>query len=178
MASNKKPMKNGVAGVLAFEIRNLLEKNGVKVEICGSLRRGREIVNDIDMVVSEPTSRIAEILKKRKGVVATETKKGGKFSFLIDECQFDIHYAPPEQWGAAVLFLTGSGLFNIILRGIAKNQGYKLNERGLYMGEDCIAGRTEVQIFDALGYEYIAPQEREVTPENRKRRWLREKPIV
>ena len=177
MPSNKKPMKLKVAQDLAEMVGRSLDINNVKYQICGSLRRERPIVNDVDMVVSIPTLEIYKILKPRLGMSAILTKKGDKYgNFVIEGVQFDFNYASPESWGAMVLFATGSGLFNIIMRGIAKNQGYKLNEKGLFMGEDCIAGRTEEQIFDALGLEYLPPQEREVTAENRKKRWLKEKP--
>jgi DNA polymerase (family 10) len=179
MPSNKKPMKREVAQALAIRVCDELQKMKVVVKICGSLRRKRPIVNDVDMVVSVPSTKIYEILRPRFGMSAILTKKGDKYgNFVIEGVQFDFNYASPESWGAMVLFATGSGLFNIIMRGIAKNQNMKLNERGLWFGEDMIAGRDEKQIFDALGLEWLDPKDREVTPENRKARWLKEKEVA
>ena len=60
------------------------------------------------------------------------------------------------------LFLTGSQKFNIIVRGEAKRQGYKLNQYGLWQGDERIAGKSEEQIFDALGLKYVRPIDRSV----------------
>lgn len=179
MPSNKKPINSKEAMDIAKQVGTVLVLNGVTCQICGSLRRGKPIVHDVDMVVSENTMRIYEILKPKFEMSAVLTKKEDKYgNFMIEGVQFDFHHAKSESWGAATLFLTGSGLFNIVLRGIAKKQGYKLNEKGLFFGEDLIAGRYEKQIFDGLGLIYLDPPDREVTHENKVRRWLKEKKEV
>lgn len=178
VASDKQVRSREVVEPIAKAICSVLEENGVKTQICGSLRRGCPTVGDVDVVVNKPQTRIYEILKQYPRIRAEETKKGGKYHWVIDGIQFDFVYSPEESWGAACLYLTGSGLFNILIRGIAKKQGYKLNEKGLFFGEDMIAGKMERQIFDVLGYEFLQPSEREVTVANKKRRWLKQKKEV
>jgi len=96
----------------------------------------------------------------RPRVIASETKKGGSFLFLIDGVQVDMYHALPEQWGAMCLFLTGNAQFNIRLRLIAKKHGFKLNEKGLWSGENQVAGKDERQMFDVLGLEWLEPVDR------------------
>lgn len=176
MASNKRPIPKEDAENIAGLVGTVLVLNGVTTQVCGSLRRGKPIVQDVDMVVSVDTKRIYKILFNKVDLKATLTKKEDKYTnFVINGVQFDFLYSREESWGAATLFFTGSGLFNILLRGIAKKQEYKLNEKGLWFKEDLIAGRFERQIFDALGYEYLEPKDREVTTENKRRKWLKEK---
>jgi DNA polymerase (family 10) len=82
---------------------------------------------------------------------------------LIEDVQFDLYYATPEEWGAMTLFLTGSKLFNILIRAKAKELGYKLNQYGLWHGAELIAGRTEEQIFYALEMENWSPERRSLS---------------
>jgi len=66
-----------------------------------------------------------------------------------------------EEWGAALLYFTGSKNFNIRMRNAAIAKGWKLNEYGLWDGDKLIAGKTEEEIFEALGWEFVEPTARE-----------------
>jgi len=160
---------------LALELKAALlaggrEKLGMHVEICGSIRRRVQRVGDIDMAVNWDLLESVEILEEWGRRTSTEVivlsnldtvKKIVNLS--IDGLQIDIYFAWLDQWGAMVLFLTGSRLFNIVMRGKAKKVGYKLNQYGLWHGDEIIAGRTEEQIFFALGMEYVTPEERSIS---------------
>ncbi len=132
---------------------------------CGSLRRGRETVGDIDILVSTdstPAPVIVESLRQfpltSEILVAGETK--------ISLCaamglQVDFRIVPPENWGASLQYFTGSKEHNVRLRALAASRGWKLNEWGLFDGAVSIAGASEEGIYDALGLNFIEPERRE-----------------
>jgi DNA polymerase (family 10) len=73
----------------------------------------------------------------------------------------DLRVVPAESFGAALAYCTGSKAHNLALRGIARRRGLKLNEYGLFRGERRLAGRTEEEVYQALGLPFIAPELRE-----------------
>jgi DNA polymerase (family 10) len=150
----------------ARKIAQVLEMNLVRVQICGSLRRGRPVVGDVDMVVSDVKKAMAvaeawcDMHNGHSFVMRSkEIKKSG--SALIDGVQFDMYEASEDQWGAMTMFLTGSANFNIAMRMHAKKLHLKLNQYGVWKGEDLIAARTEELIFDSLGMRHYKPEERD-----------------
>lgn len=160
----------------ALNVQVALDEKAIRNEICGSVRRGKSTgIGDIDMVVARPVSDAVDVVfkwtKKKKIPFALRglqlTKESRLAVFTIRGIPFNFYGAHPEQWGAMVLFLTGSQLFNIIMRGEAKKQGYKLNQYGLWLGDDQIAGKTEEQMFDALGLEYVEPKDRSIDAKNK-----------
>jgi len=77
------------------------------------------------------------------------------------EMQIDVFLATVENWGAMLLFATGSGKFNINMRGVAKRLfGYKLNQYGVWDGDVCLASKTEHEIFAVLKLPYQIPEKR------------------
>jgi DNA polymerase (family 10) len=169
MTSNKRTMELETATKYAAYVYAKLEHEGIKTEICGSVRRQTAEVNDIDIVVGCG----ADILKSHlKGICLgagvryleiTKKLQPVKFDCLIARVPFNFYTATEENWGAMILFLTGNQLFNIIMRGEAKKQGYKLSQYGLFHGPEIIAGKREEQIFKALGLRWVYPKDREVT---------------
>lgn len=159
---------------VAREVNHFFELEGVKLQICGSYRRGlapQGGYSIVSEVVDQESRR--KILLVVDEICETQAALEGLITFSVQGVPFNLHYADPEEWGSMLLWYTGSILFNVVLRGIAKKQGYKLNERGLWFGGDRIAGRSEKQIFDVLGIEYVGPKDRSMTPENRRSRvWL------
>jgi len=129
---------------------------GTKCEIAGSYRREKYILGALD-VVMEDTPAVRRRLSSLWGF-----QKNGKVkrSGLFMEMQIDVNLATVENWGAMLLFATGSGKFNINMRGIAKRRGYKLNQYGLWNGETCLASKTEHEIFNVLNLPYQLPEER------------------
>ena len=129
----------------------------------GSLRRGRETVGDLDLLVSG--SRLAGLgdhLLKFPEVAQVLAKGEDKVSFrLTSGMQVDVRMLPPESYGAALLYFTGSKEHNVALRARAQRQGLKLSEYGLFRGERNVASRTEEEVFDKLGLPWIPPALRE-----------------
>jgi DNA polymerase (family 10) len=141
----------------------------------GSLRRGRETVGDLDVVV---TLKARATAKQREAVIekivafppiARILAKGeNKVSFqLRTGMQVDVRLLPPESFGAALLYFSGSKSHSVILRQRALKMGYTLNEYGLarLSDEKRIAGKTEEEIYAKLGLDWIPPELREATGE-------------
>lgn len=170
MPSYKVKIERGKAVEVATPIKECLAQRWIKCLVCGSVRRGMEMVNDVDMVVQAPADVVGKLIAsacKRlnleyelKGRELTPERKA--FDCIIEGIQFNIMITRDESWGAAIMHLTGGQFFNIMMRGRAKKLGYKLNEKGLFHGEEQIAGRTEEQIFKALMIKHMRPEERSI----------------
>jgi len=129
----------------------------------GSLRRMRETVGDIDILAtanagSRVTARFAEYPEVKEVLASGPTRST---VVLKSGLQVDLRVVPPESYGAALHYFTGSKAHNIAVRRIAQDAGLKLNEYGLFRGERRIAGDTEASVFAALGLPLIAPELRE-----------------
>jgi len=129
--------------------------------ICGSIRRGVDMVHDCDIVA------VAHGEVEAAGAMQTlenmgEKIRGGKklMSARVDGVQVDLWLVPEESWGAATMFATGSPQVNIRQRQIATRNGLVLNQYGLWRGKECIASRTEQEVYAALGMPYLEPWER------------------
>lgn len=134
-----------------------------RVEIAGSLRRRKETVGDADLlIISRRPERVMDVFVTLPEVVQVyergETRSRVRFRNGLD---VDLRVVPRESFGAALQYFTGSKEHNIALRRIAEKKGLKLNEYGLFRGERRIAGRTEEEIYEALGLSYIPPELRE-----------------
>jgi len=156
------------ADELARELVAYLETTpGVdKVTPAGSLRRGKETVGDLDLLVTGPAPeaaldrfvaypRVAEVLVK--GVNKASAKVG------LQSIQVDVRALPAESFGAALMYFTGSKEHNIALRGRCLKMGYTLSEYGLLQleGEAKVAGETEEEVYRKLGLTWIPPELRE-----------------
>jgi DNA polymerase (family X) len=142
-----------------------------KVTGAGSLRRGRETVGDLDMLI---TGKFAASEAQRNKVIAAVLKFPGiqevlaqgenKVSFkLRSGLQVDVRLLPPDSFGAALQYFTGSKSHSVALRQRALKQGYTLSEYGLARvdNEKRVAGKTEEEIYQKLGLEFIPPELRE-----------------
>jgi DNA polymerase (family 10) len=144
--------------------RYLAEFKGVeKVTPAGSLRRGRETVGDLDLLVTgKNLEGLADHLLKRVSPAEVLARGGDKVSFRLSTgMQVDVRMLPPESFGAALLYFTGSKEHNVALRARAQRQGMKLSEYALFRGDQPVAGRTEEEVYQALGLPWIAPELRE-----------------
>jgi DNA polymerase (family 10) len=163
----KMPLANAQA--LADELVKILKKNGARrIEVCGSIRRKLPEVGDIDLVVDTDLPATVLLLSRNRNVEVLTNNVKKSASFLYKGAQVNMYFSTEENWGAMVLFLTGSKLFNIIMRGEAKKQGYKLNQYGLWHGETIIAGKDEAQIFFVLNLKEVNPEAREINNLNKK----------
>lgn len=154
-----------VAGAFRSSLARL---DGVSaVEVCGSARRFRESVADIDLVVAADTIAWPEVMKAVAGHrLAEETLLSGKTkTSVLTQCGLgvDVRVVEPSQLGAAMLYFTGSKAHNVRLRQLAMAQGQLLNEYGLFPQEEelAVASETEEEIYAALGMSWLPPEIRE-----------------
>jgi DNA polymerase (family 10) len=137
---------------------------GVKrLEVAGSIRRRKETIGDGDLLVvaSEPQrvmDALAGLPEVADVIAHGPTKTSVKLRSGMD---VDMRVVPAESFGAALLYFTGSKAHNIVLRKMAIAKGLKLSEYGVFHGEKSIAGRTEDEVYAALGLPYIPPELRE-----------------
>ena len=133
----------------------------------GSLRRGRETVRDIDILVdSTDPSKVMDVFVHLPQVKSINARGETKSSVLTrNNVQVDIRVVEPKSFGAALLYFTGSKDFNIKLRQIAIKKEMKVNEYGIFSfkggRERMLAGKTEEDCFKALGLPYVPPEMRE-----------------
>lgn len=134
-----------------------------KVEIAGSLRRGKETIGDIDILVVGDESFSQKVIKY-PFIEKVLAKGSTKVSVLLkNSIQCDIRNVEEDSFGSALCYFTGSKEHNIALREIAIKRGYILSEYGLFRKDDNkkVAGRTEQEIYEKLGLQYIPPELRE-----------------
>lgn len=131
----------------------------------GSLRRMKETVRDIDILVTSASPKIVSDAFVKLPMVKDVTAHGDtKVSILTaDGVQADMRVVEPESFGAALVYFTGSQAHNIKLRHIAKRMDLKVNEYGVFSNKTgkSIAGKTEAEVYKALKLQYIAPELRE-----------------
>ncbi|HKW41490.1 MAG TPA: PHP domain-containing protein, partial [Gemmatimonadales bacterium] len=138
-----------------------------QIEAAGSYRRRKETIGDLDILVTSSDSAkvmdrfvafgdVAEVISKGE-TRATVKLSGG--------LQVDLRAVEPAEYGAALMYFTGSKAHNIELRKIAQEQSYKLNEYGLFKGTRRVAGKTEAEIYARLGLDWIPPELREARGE-------------
>ncbi|MGA8430788.1 MAG: DNA polymerase/3'-5' exonuclease PolX [Candidatus Sulfotelmatobacter sp.] len=142
-----------------------------KITPAGSLRRGRETVGDLDILVTGPACVTAEDRAKGVAYVAQYpplmdviASGDNKISFrLRSGMQVDVRLLPPDSFGAAMQYFTGSKAHNVSLRQRALKMGYTLNEYSLATldTEKPVAGKTEEEIYAKLNLDYIPPELRE-----------------
>jgi DNA polymerase (family X) len=140
------------------------EVKGVdEVTPAGSLRRGRETVGDLDLLVTgRRIEKVADHLLKYPEVADVLARGEDKVSFRLSSgMQVDVRMLPPESFGAALMYFTGSKEHNVALRGRAQRNGLKLSEYGLFKGERAVAGSTEEEVYRVLGLPWIPPELRE-----------------
>ncbi len=133
------------------------------ITVAGSLRRRRDTVGDIDVLVTAKDGatvgdrlvayeNVAEVLAHGPTRTTVTLRSG---------IQVDVRAVPEKSYGAALLYFTGSKAHNILLRGLAIERDWKLNEYGLFAGRRRIAGVTEDEVYKKLGLAFIPPEMRE-----------------
>jgi DNA polymerase (family 10) len=142
-----------------------------KITPAGSLRRGRETVGDLDMLITGPCcvddeqrAGLIEEIVRFPGIGEVLAKGDNKVSFkLRSGMQVDVRTLPPESYGAAMQYFTGSKNHNVSLRQRALKMGYTLNEYGLFRLDNNkrVAGVTEDEIYGKLKLDCIPPELRE-----------------
>ena len=146
---------------VAAELR---EATGIAdVTLAGSVRRFRETIGDVDVLVASPKpgpviAAFTQLDSVAEVLAAGTTKASVR---TADALQVDLRVVKPTSWGAALMYFTGSASHNVLLRGLAQNLGMKLNEYGLFKGDRRVASKTEAAVFRKLGLSYIPPELRE-----------------
>ena len=134
-----------------------------RVQAAGSLRRGKETVGDLDILVSAGLgSAVLDEFLKYDAIKEILAHGPTKLSLLLEVgIQLDLRLLPADSFGAGLHYFTGSQQHNIAMRRRAQERGLKLNEYGLFKGGEKIAGEKEEDIFQELGLSYIPPELRE-----------------
>lgn len=134
-----------------------------KVEVAGSYRRLASDVGDIDILVQGDSAELAlkNIQKTFKDITILGQGET-KLSFVIfhDNLQVDIRFVPADSWGAALLYFTGNKDYNVMMRKVAIDKGYLLNEYGLFDNGEYIAGKTEEEVYKKLDLKPVEPKNR------------------
>ena len=152
-----------------------------KLEIVGSYRRGALKSGDIDIIITSDSSAkyhelIDELIKQK--IILHVLSRGDSKTLVIAKLpgnsfarRIDFLYSPPDEFAFALLYFTGSKVFNVTMRQKALDQGYTFNEHGIYYITDKKKGEkvqqmfpNEKSIFDFLGLKYKTPLERQTGP--------------
>ena len=157
-----------VARDAADELKQYLsEVEGIEeITAAGSLRRGKETVGDLDLLVTGPNAaavlerflaypRVHEVLSRGENKASARIGRDG--------LQVDVRALPRETYGAAMQYFTGSKEHNVAVRTRAVRMGFKLSEYGLFRADNDarVAGETEAEVYQALGLAWIPPELRE-----------------
>lgn len=164
----KKRMSLKLAEKTGNQILNEIKKiPGVQQSVlAGSLRRRKETVGDIDILITAEHRLWEKIIKSitqlpqvKKVLAAGQTKAS---LILKNNVQVDIRIVHEHEFGAALFYFTGSKEHNIQLRTMAKQKGWKVNEYGVFDAKTGkrLAGRTEEEIYSLFGLNYIPPEKR------------------
>jgi DNA polymerase (family 10) len=152
------------------EILKELKRNKeiIRIDPCGSLRRKKETIGDIDILCCVSEGKEKQIIEKFtklsmvKKVLACGETKGSVITTA--NIQVDLRVVPKDVYGAALQYFTGSKQHNIHLREIANKKGLTISEYGVFeidKKDKPICGKTEEEIYEILGLDYIEPELRE-----------------
>lgn len=167
---NKKSKRYSLKEILptANEIKSKLGKlkEVIRIEVAGSIRRRKPAVKDIDILVSSKKPKeIIDFFTSMKGIKRILAKGPTRATIELKEgLQADLRVVDDSSYGAALQYFTGSKDFSIMLRQIAMKKGLKLNEYGVFdkKTNKKLAGKTEKEVFKALGLKYVKPELREI----------------
>jgi len=166
MKERKGRMLLGIAWPVAVDVVESLKKTEdiEKISIAGSLRRKKETIGDIDiLVVSSQPEKIMNSFTGLENVKKILVKGRTKTSVIINDIHTDLRVVPRESFGSALQYFTGSKEHNIKIRKIASDKGMKISEYGVFdrKTNKRLAGETEEEVYNALSMAYIEPELRE-----------------
>ena len=174
--SVKAAIMSGIAKLQSYEKKMLLpEAEGVyqqlawyfeaqktSVSMAGSLRRGKSVIGDLDILSTNKAAgevlarypQVEQVVESGPKRVSVKLKMG---------TQVDVRIFEEDEYGAAMMYFTGSKDHNVAMRNLAIEKGWKLNEYGLFetKSNTKLAGATEEEVFARLGLRYIPPELRE-----------------
>jgi len=145
----------------------LAETGGLdQIAAAGSLRRGKETIGDLDLLVTgagAPEALERFVAHPKAHAVLGKGANKASIQYGLEGLQVDLRALPKESYGAAMQYFTGSKEHNIVLRSRALKLGLTLNEYGLFRveGNERVGGETEEQVYSGLGLRWIPPELRE-----------------
>ena len=158
-----------------------------QIEAAGSYRRGRDTVGDLDfLAVTRNTgcpaggtrlsvTVVMDHFATYAGLAEVQSRGETKLTArLRSGLHVDLRVVPAESFGAAMQYFTGSKAHNVVVRGLAKERGLKVNEYGVFRGDEQIAGRDEEEVYAALDLPCFPPEMREA---RREFQWAAEGPL-
>ncbi|HXZ53205.1 MAG TPA: DNA polymerase/3'-5' exonuclease PolX [Burkholderiales bacterium] len=157
--------KLALAGEYARSLlEHLRQARGVgQAVVAGSFRRMKETVGDLDVLVTAADA--TQVMRRfaAYGEVKQMLASGATRASAMLACgiQVDLRVVPPESFGAALHYFTGSKAHNIAVRRLGQERGLKINEYGVFKGKRRVAGETEESVYAAVGLPYIEPELRE-----------------
>lgn len=137
------------------------------IEVAGSLRRRRESIGDLDLLVtSREPEKVFDAFTALPERTETRLRGPTKETIVVTGgVQVDLRVLDPSSFGAALQYFTGSKDHNVQIRSLARDQGLKVNEYGVDRGSERVAGATEEEVYRSLGLPYIPPEIREAQGE-------------
>ncbi len=161
------------------EFKKIAKSADDKFEIVGSYRRGAETSGDIDVIITGKTGQVYKQFVDqliKMGIILEVLSRGPSKTLVITTLlpssehiarRVDFLFAPPDEFAFAILYFTGSKIFNTVMRQYGVNKGYTFNEHGIYLFQNKKKGpkvdkyfATEKDIFDFLGLQFKTPVER------------------
>ncbi len=145
-------------------VEGLRAAPGVReLSLAGSFRRGRESVGDLDVLATSASpEKVFDAFSSLPEVREVRLRGPTKETVVLDGgLQVDLRVVEPEAFGAALQYFTGSKDHNVRLRSLARERGLKINEYGVFRGDERIGGRTEEELYGLLGLDWIPPELRE-----------------
>jgi DNA polymerase (family X) len=138
-------------------------KSVTQATLAGSCRRVKETVGDLDVLATAKSSaeamdRLAAHPLVERVLARGETKQRVR---LRSGIEMDLRVVPDESYGAAMQYFTGSKEHNIVIRRRALDRGLKVNEYGVFRGEELVAGRTEEEVYRTVDLPWVPPELRE-----------------
>lgn len=172
-ASGQERMYWATAETIVSSLREHLKKcpEIKQLEFAGSYRRGKETIGDLDILVdSTDVSAVMDHFSRFPSIGSVIARGDTKMSIRTDSgLQIDLRVVPAESFGAALQYFTGSKDHNVILRGMAKQRGLKINEYGVFRvegeKETYLAGATEADVYATLDLPVFPPEIREARRE-------------
>ena len=159
-------------GSIYWNIKIIQERLSVlpgatKVRIAGSIRRHKETVGDADILaIAKDAAPVMDYFVSMPEVARVLAKGDTKSAVTLKNgMDVDLRVVPEESYGSALNYFTGSKDHNVYLRQLAIKKGLKLSEYGVFKGKKQIAGKTEEDVYRALGMDYIEPEMREMRGE-------------
>lgn len=134
------------------------------LEVAGSYRRRRDTVGDVDILVTatDGAKEIGKVLATYSGVIKVLAEGDTKTSVVLTSgLQVDMRVVPPESFGAAMHYFTGSKAHNVAIRMLGVRKNLKINEYGVFDGENRISGEKEEDVFTSVGLTFVPPEMRE-----------------